>query len=272
MAMRRNVASSNGTDPSTTATSGSTTGADVPLEGSAPTTPATETPATGAVAASQEPAVETEPAEKAVATVPRAAAPAVASSNRSMSLIFKDIENLFIAEFGTLPKLKASNGNILDKDGKPLGTWVDVEIKSWNKNYVVGPNADNAPSELCKFSLDPDNFTDGTGSVVDYVAELKAAGWDKAACKLYYDLVVVLKATERPSPLVGELVSVQLSPTSVKDFEGYRLQRSFKNAQGIADPATSDAMRIAVELVTGNKNKQTWTKFSFKAMPVGGLV
>ena len=138
---------------------------------------------------------------------------AVAKPQGKMVQLYDDIENAFVAEYGVLTKLKASNGNVMDADDNLLGDTIDIQIMSWNKQFVVGPCANEAPAELVKYSTERDFFVDGSGSLNDYVQELKKEGWVKAAVKEYYEVVGMLTNSAKPSDLVGELVQLQLSPT-----------------------------------------------------------
>ena len=180
----------------------------------------------------------------------------------TMVKLYDDIENAFVAEFGVLPKIKASNGNCIDSDGKLLGDSIDVQMLSWNRQFVVGPCANEAPSELVKYSYERESFADGSGGLNEYVQELKAEGWVNAAVKEYFEIVCVLNASAKPSDLVGEMVQLQLSPTSVKAFDGFRLQTAFKIARGLLPEDAAEEVTVSVAVVTAKGN--TWSKFDFK--------
>jgi hypothetical protein len=201
--------------------------------------------------------------ETAVAVKQAAPAPMVSRPKPKHVAILAELENGIVLDFGVLPKLKASNGNIIDGDGKLLGGSAVVEIESWNKQYVVGPNANEAPNELAKYTHCRDGFEDGSGTLEDYVAELKAAGWQNAGVKEYFEVIGTLVSSEKPSDLAGELVMLQLSPTSVKEFEGYRLKTSFSIARGKLPECAGSTVIVKADVVTAKGN--TWTKFSFKA-------
>ncbi len=201
--------------------------------------------------------------ETAVAVQEPAQTMAVAKPrNTGLVKLYDDIENAFVAEFGVLPKLKATNGNVAEADGTLLGDTVDVQMLSWNRQFVVGPCANEAPSELVKYSYEREFFPDGSGSLNDYVQELKAGGWVNAAVKEYYEVVCVLNSSAKPSDLVGEMVQLQLSPTSVRDFEGFRLQTAFKIARGLLPEDAASEVTVTADVVTAKGN--TWTKFNFK--------
>lgn len=187
---------------------------------------------------------------------------AVAKPRGKMVQLYDDIENAFVAEFGVLTKIKASNGNCMDSDDNLLGDTIDVQIMSWNKQFVVGPCANEAPSELVKYSTERDFFEDGSGSLNDYVQELKAGGWVNAAVKEYYEVVGMLTNSAKPSDLVGELVQLQLAPTSVKSFNGFKLQTAFKIARGLLPEDAGAEVTVTVAVVTAKGN--TWSKFDFK--------
>jgi hypothetical protein len=223
----------------------------------------TPEPAPAAVAPTPEPAPEPAPAAAPPATRAQAPAPApVTLRSGSMRLIWEDKRDLFVSSYGELPRLKASNGNVMDNDDRVLGEWIELQVLSFNELFVVGPCDNKAPAELVKYSYDNLTFQDGSPDTVqDYVNDLRV-NWPNAASKKYYEVVAVLRAAAKPTPYVGEMVQVQLSPTSVTGFEGYRKQASFKIALGKLDPELADLVRLETKLVTANAN--TWTKFEAK--------
>lgn len=186
----------------------------------------------------------------------------VIAQQRQMVNVFSDIENQFIADYGMLPRIKASNGNCMDGDDKILGSEIEIQVLSWNRQYVAGPCDNDAPTELVKYSFDKEVFDDGTGRLDTYIADLKDAGWAEACVKEYYGIVAVLLKSEKPSEHVGEMVLLQLSPTSVKSFNGFRLQAGFKIARGLLPAGSLDTVIVNAEVVSAKGN--TWTKFSFR--------
>jgi len=182
---------------------------------------------------------------------------------REMVNVFGDLENQFIADFGVLPRIKASNGNCMDGDDKSLGVEIEITVLSWNSQFVASPCSNDAPSDLVKYSLDRNTFDDGTGSLEAYITDLRSAGYPNACVKEYYDLVAVLVGSDKPSELVGEMVQLQLSPTSVKAFNGFRLQSGFKIASGLLTPDSIKVIKASAEVISSRGN--TWTRFSFKS-------
>ncbi len=181
----------------------------------------------------------------------------------AISLIWEEKKNSFKAGFGEIPRLKVGSGNVVDQDGKNLGRWLEVQILSYNEVFVISPCDKNAPSELVRYSYSNITFDDGTGdSVAEYLADLKT-NWPDSACKRYYEVIALLRASEMSSDYMNELVQIQLSPTSVTAFEGYRKQTSFKLALGQVSAENVDLCRFEACSVTVNKN--TWTKLIAKA-------
>lgn len=189
-------------------------------------------------------------------------APAPAKTNSAIVKILDDVENYFPVEFGVLPRLKASNGNLIDGDDNLLGDAIDLQVVSWNRNFVAGPCSNNAPTDLVKYSLDRDAFADGSGTLDDHINELKDAGYPDACIKEYYEVVAELVKAAKPTELIGELVQLQLSPTSVKEFEKYRLQTSFKIARGRLSEEQGSFVKASAVVVSAKGN--TWTKMTFK--------
>ena len=212
----------------------------------------------------QAPAQE-EAKEKPAADVPatrEAAAPPSANAVLGKGLLYQNAKDFLVVDFGTLPRLKASNGNILDQDDKVLGTWIETELISFNSNWAVTPNDDGAPNELTKFSKNNETIDDDPSlTVAAHIADLKAQGYANASSKEYYEVVCQLLASEKDSPHVGELVQLQLSPTSKKGFESFRLQQTFKATRGNLTPEQVAFIKWTTELTTSKRTGKTWTKF-----------
>lgn len=258
MALRRNKPA---TETETTAPAAETVAAPAavtpgPVAETAAQTVATPTAEPAPVAAKPEPAA-------VPATRQQAAAPApVTLKQGAFNLIWEDKRDLFVSSYGELPRLKATNGNVLDGDDNVLGDWIELQVLSFNELFVVGPCDNKAPADLVRYSYDNETFQDSSPDTVqDYVAELRER-FPNAASKKYYEIVGVLRAAAKPSAHVGEMVQVQLSPTSVSGFEGYRKQASFKIGIGSADPTIADLVRA--ETVPVSNKGLNWTKFIFK--------
>ena len=209
------------------------------------------------------PPVTAAPAPVEATTVPavRQAAPVAPMTmpvKGSMKLLWEDKKDLFIAEFGELPRIKAGSGNLVDGDNKDLGRWIEIQLLSYNAVYVVGPGDKDAPKELVRYSSDNETFDDGTGeTVAEHLADLRV-NWPNASSKMYYEVIGALRASEKPSEHLAGMVQIQFSPTSVTAFEGYKKQASFKIAMGQMDPAVADLCRIEATSVSNKQNN--WTK------------
>lgn len=201
-------------------------------------------------------------------TTPRAAVAVrqatLPSTNAGLmdKVIFADRKDVFVVDYGTLPRVKADNGGFCDSEGQDLGKIIKFQVMSFNSRWTVTPGDKAAPIELLKFSLDGKTMDDGSGvTVSEHLADLKK-NWPKARAAEYMELVVNLVEAEHNSALVGNLVQLQLSPSSKKEFENFQLQTSFKMAQGLL-PATAANVVLATAKKATNANKESWTKFTF---------
>lgn len=198
----------------------------------------------------------------ALAERPRAAAPMTANAKLADYLIFADKKDGFVVDYGTLPRIKADNGEFYDNEDRALGKIIKFQVMSYNTRWTITPSDKAAPTELLKFSLDGEYLDDGSGiRMADHLADLKK-NWPKARAAEYLELIVNLVETEAKSNLVGNLVQLQLSPTSKKEFESFRLQTSFKMTQGLLNSNAADLVMATAKKAT-NANKESWTKFIF---------
>jgi len=192
------------------------------------------------------------------ATTTAAAAPAVNTGPPQIAL--EDARNVMIMEFGTLPRLKAEQGTVVDQDENELGNWVEIEVYSFNSRYTITPNDKDASTELVKFSLDGVELDDGSGILVaDYLRELKEDGWSKAEAREYYEIVGPLLACEGKSNYIEDVVQIQCSPTSRKSFDAHRMQMTFKIARGKAPAGSEKFVRFTATAKKSGNNK--WTQF-----------
>jgi hypothetical protein len=176
----------------------------------------------------------------------------------TLDIIWEGKRDAFISKYGELPRLKATNGNILDSDEKPLGRWIELQVLSFNSIFVVSPNDKKAAVELVRYSYDNETFPDFPGeTVAEHLQDLKV-NYPDASSKEYYEVIAVLRAGELPSTHVGGMVQIQLAPTSVTAFEGYRKQTTFKIATGNMDPTLIDLVRMDAVAVSAKGN--AWTK------------
>lgn len=138
-------------------------------------------------------------------------------------------------DFGTFPRITVDLGGF-EMDKEVLGDTIKLELMSWAHRYVITPGSDDKEAnERVKYSNDGVTLSDGSGvTVVDYLNQLKEVhGYDKASKKAYIDLTGLLVAKgEKAVPEDDQvLVQVQLSPQSVKQFNGYRISKGIMEAR-----------------------------------------
>lgn len=210
-------------------------------------------------AVTEKPAAPAEAAQAAAGVtastaIAKAAAGAVAVGGQFKAVFTQFRDALPAVEFGVLPRLVGSNGNIMDKDSRVLGAAVELQLVSWNDTFVVSPGTDNDEAdELVRYSRDGKTI-EGTGESVDaYLKKLREVdGYDKANVKHYVELIGILTAADKPSDHVGNMVQVSLSPQSRKTWDGYQLQESVKVAQGRRSAEGIDQIVVRAEVKTVN--------------------
>ena len=176
---------------------------------------------------------------------------------------FADYESaLPDVEFGTFPRITTDLGGF-EMDKEVIGATIKVELMSWTHRYVVSPGAkDKEANELVRYSNDGINMSDGTGTVAAYLQALKEIhGYDKAAVKTYIDLTGMLlakKGVEIPED-DQVIVQVQLSPQSVKQYNGFRITKGVMEARkGVQ---TGNILTMAVARGEFSCNKFAYVTF-----------
>jgi hypothetical protein len=205
-------------------------------------------------------------AAKATGTALAAAkSTAVAVTGKVVTALAEYKDQIPRLDFGVLPRLVGSNGNLMDPDKKLLGSKIKLQLVSFNDEFVVSPGDDSDEAkEAVRYSADG-KVLDGTGESVDeYLKQLREVdGYEKAAVKQYCHLVgILLEAEKDPSNLVNQMVLVSLSPQSRNSFEGHKLQLAVKlrlaQVNGTQAPTGLDILTITAEVKT-NRANQTFT-------------
>lgn len=170
-------------------------------------------------------------------------------------------------EFGTFPRLVGSNGNVMDKDGKALGQFVDLQLLSWTETYVVSPGEDSDEAKKSvRYSRDGVTIDETGESVAAYLEQLRTVdGYENAAKKKYIELVGILEKADKTTDHLGQLVQVSLSPQSLKSFEGYRANVSVQVRLGKREIEGAERVRVTPELKSGNG--KNWTLLKVAAAP-----
>ena len=219
---------------------------------------------TAAPAANTPSAVDTSKAE-ATTTIAKAQAGAMAVSKPlKATAAFEDIENaLPDVDFGMFDRITVDLGGF-QMDKEVLGDSIKLELMSWAHRYVVTPGADDKEaSALVKYSNDGVTLSDGSGtSVVDYLKTLRDVhGHDNASVKNYVDLTGLLVAKgDKDIPEDEQvIVQVQLSPQSVKQFNGYRITKGVMEAR--KGTQTGNILTLTKERGEFGTNKFAFIKF-----------
>ncbi len=211
-----------------------------------------------------EPKAEVAPEPKEVATQ---ADRAVTTPVGKVTKIFENRKDVMVAAFGTFPRIKAAAGSFKDGDDNKYGTHLTFEILSHNDLYVITPNNGNQDDDEAKRAVrySYDNVTTEAGEdVKDYIQQLKADGYDNACSKKYKEVVGMLMDCEKAGAVedvIGQMVQLQLAPTSAAKFEGYIMSSSFHVARGTYTEDEAAVVKIKAKAASSNGND--YTLFTF---------
>jgi hypothetical protein len=209
----------------------------------------------------EEPAVEQTKPETHVATrhIPK---PPATSGTLGLVSPFDVLENQIepgALAFGTLPRYKASNGKIMDNDKQSVGEWLQIEPVSYCYQWMMAPGVnDEEAKEFLKFSYD------GEESLKLALEEAVAAGYDNASIKKYIELYGILLGGEKipdGSSVLGKLVVLSLSPESVKNWNGFKIQSGVQIKMGRMKPEDLQVITAVVEVKTYKNNTFSCFKF-----------
>lgn len=213
-------------------------------------------------------------AEASVAAAGVAASTAVAKVSANSLMLAGKLETLFAGfenaipgvEFGVLPRLVGSNGNVQVKGSNALiGDVIGLQLLSWNNTWVVSPGDDTPEAkDAVAYSKDGVTIEESGQSVNEYLAFLRTEGYEKANVKKYVELIGILTESAKPCEHTGDMVQVSLSPQAAKSFESYRLQASVKIRMGMLKPDGLESFKIRAEVKTTAGNTYTLLKVTDK--------
>lgn len=204
-----------------------------------------------------------------VATKP--AAGAVGKPNGRVDLILQDRKDVMVAAYGTFPRIKTGSGNFTDGE-IDYGTWFVFEMLSFNELFSISPNSDSKDKavqeeekQAIKYSYDGINLEDGTGTVADYLAKLKK-DWPSCepSAKNYRELVGLLVDCDNAAQAednMGQMVQIQLAPTSRAKHDGYLMASSFHVQRNVFSEDEAAVMMIKAKAASGGGFN--WTKMIF---------
>lgn len=193
------------------------------------------------------------------ATLPTVAAPAsLAVSGKFVNIRDALVNAMPPMPFNSLPTLKVKSGIIVDEAGNKLGTHATLEILSFNYKWQASPGEEGAEAaQTLRTSYDGKTIDSDGSDLVAYVEQLKVDGYKDAKITKRVDVIGVMIASEKPYERSGDLVMVDLAPTSVARFEGQLGQASMKVARGVSTP--EQARQVKFVAVAKEGGGRSWS-------------
>lgn len=187
---------------------------------------------------------------------------ALSTSRRSNHRVIENMKDALRVDFNTLAQIQANQGAFRDREAeKSLGDVIEIELLSWQENYVVSPNDLKAPKDLVKYSDDGKIAKDGT-DMIEHLNALKADGYHKAKLQERCILVGALLATAKPSDLVGQLVQIDCAPQSYAMFKRYKANALWQMQSGNMDDSKVLRLRLTATPAKGPDNTD-FTRIDF---------
>lgn len=203
--------------------------------------------------------------------IAKAATTSVATPNKKLTVAFAGHKDVFdtttvSALSQATPRITSEQGFLYQDRTTKKGSTIRLEVVSWNHRWALGCGEDKMNDEMkAAFRVSYDNKTvDGEDcSVEDYIANLKAQGYEKAKVSPYGDLFGFIVAVDGKEIPVDdrELVLVQLSATSLGNFTGFCVTRGLLESRGSVEP--SALVDITADART--KGSNAYTVMTFKA-------
>lgn len=164
------------------------------------------------------------------------------------------------------PRVTAEQGSLYLDRKTDMGKAIKVEVVSWNHRWAIGTGTTDKEAGD-HFRVSYDNKTiDGEPdvNVSDYLASLKAMGYDKAKVSPYGDLWGFVTWTEKKGDIPAderELTVIQMSQTSLGAFTSYCVSRGLLESRGAVKATTMIEIHAEAQESKGNR----FTNLSFRA-------
>lgn len=210
---------------------------------------------------------------EATTAIAKAQTTAVGAVKKGFSAALQELENQLEIDHvkalgvGTLPKLTADRAGFEmgeGKDQKTFGDYVDFEIYSFNKRWLITAGVDGEEGkEMLRTSYDGETLENEAMGAKEYLGYLKEQGYGKADMRLYYDAWGFIVNSEKLGEVDEadrEMVQLQLSPSSVKQFTAYQIQAGIKAS--MTKKEVSNIVRATIERKEFGGNKYASIKFS----------
>lgn len=230
--------------------------------------------------------VKTESTSTAVAEQPAASAPAVAQPGKPLTHVLQkgnnvsplmDLKDAFQGvgidvEYNTFPRYRDDKGVIGDPDGNEAGSYLEVQVLSWNHQWVVTPadDSDKAKEHL-RYSKDGktlDSDDEWGGKPCDeYRDHLVELGYEKAGIKKYTYVFGMMVDAEQPDcPGMQQIIQLSLAPTSGALWDAYMLTRTVRARMGkVQETSGNPVIRFT------SKRAKSGNNVFFKLEPSDGL-
>lgn len=246
-----------------------------------------ESPAPAPAASSPAPAPSPAPTpapapSTSTALAPAPAAGAVVTSDRALANEFVEQVNAMkgAADFsyGNYTVFKGHNGEIRSSEEgvASLGRWVRGSMIAWGEHWEASPNSDSKEAKdyvgysddgsTIRSIIGKEKLINWIGRPIDeYVQYLRSQDFPKADKRRMIDVAFAVQESEN-GEMVGEIIQITLSPSSIPSFKSYQenlVQKARCVARGLPgfklpeDPLTFYFVREAA-----SKDGKSWTKLA----------
>lgn len=206
---------------------------------------------------------------------PQQTAVATPVAGRRVINAFDPLENVMpidaVLDLGykALPCITVDLGGFV-LDGEVIGSSLTFKPISWNRRYMLTAGAedsDEVAKKMLRISYDNETCIKTEESVKDVLDSMREAGYQKASSKAYIDLwgeITHIDGKEVPKAqeFDYEMVQLQLSPESVKNFKAFGLKLAFRQNSG----AVADTTAVTVK---ANRGEFGGKRFGFCTFALG---
>lgn len=156
------------------------------------------------------------------------------------------------------PRIKAEQGSLF-KGEEDLGGAIRIEPISFNHRWTISTGeTDTESKEFFRVTYDKQTTNKGE-NVEDYIASLKAQGFDKAEMSPYMDIFGLIVWSEKKGEVEPELVCLQAAKVSTGKWSAFCATQGILVSRGLAEQAS--VVEVYAEKLTSGSNKYTAMNF-----------
>lgn len=169
----------------------------------------------------------------------------------------------------TFLRMTGGNGAVIDQEKRNFGSYIYIQVLSFNDRWMVTPQLSNSATEAekrkakfaCRASYDGKTIQDRDNGEDIPIREYTEnhPDFDDWKTTKYMDVYGIIFGSEKNSNIVGDLgiVQVSVSQTAIRNFDAFFKQSPLWVMRGMLPASHQNCMKIEAEGKTNDSGNYT---------------